>query len=147
MQYTELKPKAIKQDILNGGVLLLEFFINPLGDTKSRYVHNGAMVRNAVAYRIINEMQIESTPVANGHAYGLPFTHTVMVQHYGKQPEPIMNGERFKPAALQFMYQQAEIMKGYYKRYGMVEDAFVVFTESGLHKIRLWVKSERFVNE
>ena len=115
MNYTELKPKAIKQDILNGGVLLLEFFINPL----------------------------ESTPVTNGHAYGLPFTHTVMVQHYGKQPEPMMNGERFKPAALQFMYQQAEILKGYYKRYGMVEDAFVVFTESGLHKIRLWVKSER----
>jgi len=142
MQYTELKPKAIKQDILNGGVLLLEFFINPLGDTKSRYVHNGAMVRNAVAYRIINEMQLESTPVTNGHAYGLPFTHTVMVQHYGKQPE-MLNTYTFKPSALQHMCQQAEIMKGYYKRYGMVEDAFVVFTESGLHKIRLWVKSER----
>ena len=143
MQYTELKPKAIKQDILNGGVLLLEFFINQLGDTRTRYVHNGAMVRNAVAYRIIEELALESTPVENGHAYGLPFMHTVMVQHYGKQPEPMMNGERFKPAALQFMYQQAEILKGYYKRYGMVEDAFVVFTESGLHKIRLWVKSER----
>lgn len=146
MQYTELKPKAIKQDILNGGVLLLEFFINQLGDTRTRYVHNGAMVRNAVAYRIINEMQFESTPVENGHAYGLPFTHTVMVQHYGKQPE-MLDTYTFKPSALQHMYQQAEIMKGYYKRYGMVEDAFVVFTESGLHKIRLWVKSERLVNE
>ena len=71
MQYTELKPKAIKQDILNGGTLELQFFTNQLGDTGTRYVHNGAMVRNAVAYRIIEELALESTTVANGHAYGV----------------------------------------------------------------------------
>jgi hypothetical protein len=29
------------------------------------------MVRNAVAYRIIEELALESTPVENGHAYGV----------------------------------------------------------------------------
>ena len=60
------------------------------------------------------------------------------VQHYGDQPQ-IMNTFKRRADAERFMLQQAEIVKGYEKRTGMVGGSFVVFGDDDTFKTRMWV--------
>lgn len=64
--------------------------------------------------------------------------YTVYVQHYGL-PSQVMNAFKRRADADRFMRQQAEIVKGYYKRTGYVGDTFVVFGDDDTFTTKYWV--------
>ncbi len=77
MQYTTLKPKQIREGIIAGASLDLQFFTNALGIHISRYVYDGCIVRNPVAYKIIRQLELEGVDTNAGCAYIMPMKYAV----------------------------------------------------------------------
>ncbi len=65
-------------------------------------------------------------------------TYKAYVRHYGEQTQ-VMDTFPRRHLAERFMCQQAEIVKGYEKRTGFVNDQFVVFGEDDTYKTTMWV--------
>ena len=64
--------------------------------------------------------------------------YKVNVQHYGEQVQ-IMDTFNRRALAERYMLQQAEIVKGYENRTGMIDGQFIVFGEGDIFKTRMWV--------
>jgi len=142
MQYTTLKPKQIKEGIIAGASLDLQFFTNALGTRTSRYVYDGCIVRNPVAYKIIQELELEGIDTDAGCAYIVPMKYTVMVAHYGKHPQELYTSES-QIDAEDRMRDQVEVLKSHHKRWGVINGMFVIFGKDDIFKTTIWIKKER----
>lgn len=63
----------------------------------------------------------------------------VKLVHYGKQPQTLAEFPTDEEAR-RYCNQQAEILKGYYRRTGWVHGRFVVFGKYDIFKTQLWVE-------
>lgn len=65
--------------------------------------------------------------------------YNVKSVHYGQQPQ-VVNTFRSEDAAVRFQNEQAEILKGYFPRTGMIGGRFIVFGEGDIFQTQIWVE-------
>lgn len=66
----------------------------------------------------------------------------LMSRHYGDNQSQLVTTHKRKWQAHREMLRQGEILKGYYKRTGIVDGQFIVFGDEDIHLTTLYIKRE-----